>query len=177
MRFLSLLFFFAVMICSAQIGGPLIGHVRDLHGDLRPVFGVSGAFVLGDPVEHGVLAASFSELAGLVKKEKQLLVYREGKAVRSIDAPEGRAWFGFDANGGPNWVRFANGSCLVWRAGAPEPGDCPVAESPAVGDMPEPVESIESMGADWLAVRTASGIWAVRIRPERTVYRLPEAER
>ena len=159
------------------ITGPLIGYVRDLRGDLRPVFGVSGAFVLGDPIEQGVLSASFSQSAGLVKKEKQLLIFRDGKPVRSIDAPEGGAWFGFEPNGGPNWVRFANGSCLVWRSGAPETGPCPAAEEPAAGDMPERVESVESMGADWLAVRTASGIWAVRIRPERTVYRLPEAER
>jgi hypothetical protein len=168
---------FAASACFGQITGPSIGYVRDLRGDLRPVFGVSGAFVLGESIEQGVISATFTGSAGLVKKDKELVIYRGGKAVRSIDAPAGGASFGFDGKGMPAWVRFADEGCLVWRNESPEPGACPADEQPAVGDMPEPVESVESMGADWLAVRTASGIWAVRTTPERTIYRLPEAQR
>jgi hypothetical protein len=163
--------------CLAQMTSPRIGYVRDVRGDVRPVYGVSGAFVLGEPIEDAVVAASFSGVAGLVKKDRSLLVYRQGERVATLDAPAGNASFGFDASGKPKWVRFADASCVVWRNDVvPEAGACPTMETPAVEDVPGVVQSVDGLGEGWLAVRTDSGLWAVRTGLDRRVYRLPEAE-
>lgn len=162
--------------CVAQMTSPYIGHVRDLRGGLRPVYGVSGTFVLGEPIEQDVVATSFSGVAGLVKKARSLLVYRGGERISSMEAPDGSASFGFDSAGLPAWVRFADDTCLVWRRGVPEAGACPSAEIPVVPEVPGTVQWVERMGEGWLAVRTDSGLWAVRTEPEQRVYQLPEME-
>ena len=162
--------------CLAEITGPLVGYFRDRRGDLRPLYGVSGAFVPGDPIEHDVVSSAFSGAMGLVKKEKSLLVFREGKVTASLDAPAGRATFGFDRRGLPAWVRFEGGACLVWRNDTPEPAPCPPADLPIDPDLPEPVLSAESMSDGWLAVQTESAVWAVSTGPETRRWRIPEAQ-
>ena len=164
--------------CAAQISGPQIGFVRDLQGNLRQVFGVAGAFVTGDPIETGVLSASFSASAGLVKKDTELTEYRKGEVVARRDAPEGPAACGFTASGEPDWVRFANDSCMRWKNGEAEPAtDCPASEQPDLRDAPEGAREPESMGAGWISVRTDAAVWAIRTEQGReAVYRLPEGE-
>jgi hypothetical protein len=166
------------LVCAGQVSGPLIGYVRDGRGHLRPVYGVSGAFVVGESIRHEVVAASFSGVAGLAKTDGALLVYRGGALAETLDAPRGSASFGFDAKGLPAWVRFADETCLAWRNQKAEQGSCPASESivlPALPDLPEVVETIERMGEGWLAVHSKHGIWALRTDPEPKAYRLPEA--
>lgn len=56
MRF-GILFLVAAAFINADIERPLIGTIRDLAGDLRPVYGVAGAFVLGDVITEDAESA------------------------------------------------------------------------------------------------------------------------
>ncbi|MBC8164944.1 MAG: hypothetical protein H7Y20_03605, partial [Bryobacteraceae bacterium] len=60
--------------CFGQISIPAIGFVRDVHGSLRPLQGIEGAFVLGEAVATGVVSASFYGRTGLAKTDNELLV-------------------------------------------------------------------------------------------------------
>lgn len=178
--------------CWGQIGGPQIGHVRDRGNVLRPVYGIGGAFVLGDPVAEGVTSTAFSGRAGFAVTGSELLIFEGGNIVDRQAVREDAVSFGFRDDGRPHWVRFASGACLVRTGGRLHEAECP-AETPQVladGDevilvrtgvrlrLAEPIEGIEQMGAGWMAVRTVSDLYAIRTEPDReAVYRLPEAAR
>jgi hypothetical protein len=167
------------LCCAAQISDPRIGFVRDRAGDLRPVYGVAGAFVLGDSIQSGVLSAAFNGSGGLAKTADELLVFREGKLTERFAAPEGAASFGFDSQGKPDWVRFANGSCLRWKGATAESGDCPAEPEGERVRLPGGAAEQEPVGEEWLCARSASALWILRARENREpeIYRLPEAER
>lgn len=183
------LFFLSAMCCLAQISIPQIGFVRDPGGNLRPVHGVAGAFVLGEPVAEGVVSAGFSEHYGLAKTEGEVLVLVDGEIRERHSAPAGLASFGFDFQGRPGWVRFESGECLVWEQGKPHPGTCPSSEPEASVENDElvlrrdgirlrlsaPVKSVEALGAGWLALYTESEVYAVRTeRGREALFVLPD---
>lgn len=189
MKWLSCLLFAA--LCSAQISAPRIGFVRDRNGALRSVEGVAGSFILGDAIATGVLSASFKDRHGLAKTDNELLIFLDGQVRQRREAPGGAASFGFDAQGRPEWVRFANGECLIWDKEEPTSGVCPSAEPDATVEGDElvlrrnhirlrvsgPVEAVEKISSDWLAVYTDTGILAIRTEDGReSVYLLPERE-
>ena len=136
------LFTFA-MVCAAQLSSPLIGYVRTRANELRPVYGVAGAFVLGEAVERDVLSAGFTSISGIVKKDDEVLVFLRGKLVRRHVAPAGPAQFGFTPAGEPAWVRFDSG-CRQWVK-----GDLQAADA----DTCSATNELERVGDDWFAVR------------------------
>lgn len=159
----------------AQIGAPAaLGFIRDRAGALRPVHGVAGNFVLGDPLEIGVLAASFSGHLGFAKTVNALLIFEDGKLSRRIDAPDGTATFVWEQPDQLSHMRFTNtGDCVRPVDSRLETVACKAdSEAPLPADAPEAVGGIEQMSRDWRVVRTESGLFAVR---KETVYQLPEA--
>src|SRR5690348_327026 len=57
----------AAMAAPLPLRAPQIGVIRDAAHNLRPVYGFSGNLITGDPLPiKGVLAASFSDQAGIV---------------------------------------------------------------------------------------------------------------
>ena len=141
MKYAALVAF--VIACAAQLSSPLIGFVRTNANELRPVYGVAGAFVLGDPVERDVLSAAFTSVSGLVKKEAEVLVFSRARLVGRPAAPAGPAQFGFTPAGEPAWIRFES-SCHRFVKGELQAADadtCPAATE------------WERVGDEWFAVR------------------------
>ena len=160
MRRLAL--FVCSLSCAAQLSSPVIGYVRTSSSELRPVLGVAGAFVLGEALERDVLSASFTSLSGLVKKDREVLVYRSGRLLSRHAAPGGSALFSFTPRGEPATVQFENGECHEWVPDAFAPAAQTTCENGAVEDR---------VADEWFAVRGKTGI--VLKRGDRT-WQLPE---
>lgn len=131
------------VICAAQVSAPLIGYVRTSANELRPVHGVAGAFLLGDPVQRDVLSAGFTSRTGLVKNATEVLFYRGGALVSRHPAPEGRALFRFTPDGEPAAIRFHDCDCREWNEGS---------LTPAPETLCATVADREQVGAEWFAV-------------------------
>ena len=149
-------------VCWAQLSSPLIGYVRTSANELRPVLGVTGAFMLGDPLERDVLSAAFTPKTGLVKKDTEVLLYREGRLMSRHSAPAGRAAFRFTPGGEPASMRLESGDCQVWT----QRGFRPAPEAACAENS-----FIEQVGDDWFALHTKERI--LLKRGEQT-WHLPE---
>jgi hypothetical protein len=73
LRWLAICFFGAALL-PAEVTSPRIGFAHYQDGSLRPVLGVAGAFVVGEPISTGVNAAAVSGTGGLIAKHSKLLV-------------------------------------------------------------------------------------------------------
>ena len=83
----------------AQLVPPRIGLVSDLTGALRPVIGVSGNFLMGDPVARSVLSAACSGTFSFVKTETTLSIL-DGVTETDFPSPAGPALFSFFGHAG-----------------------------------------------------------------------------
>ncbi|MBC7925382.1 MAG: hypothetical protein H7039_06955 [Bryobacteraceae bacterium] len=175
---------------SGQISAPTIGFVRDLAGALRPVLGIPGAFVLGEPIATGVVAVGSSGKYTIASTATELILIAgdeivwRGRAAGSGEASSPAESFAFKTNGRPNWVRFLDGTCATWAAKAIEPqsAECPAAEEarPALATLlrqqpPENTESYESVAPEWVVLRGREQLHLARIGDKEAVYALPEA--
>lgn len=98
---------------------PQLGFMQDA-ANLRPVYGIAGNFLLGDPVAVGVSSAAYSGSYGWVKTNSIVAVIdKAGSIVASADAPDGPALFAFAPTGEPAlaYLTAAN-QLLTWNAGA-----------------------------------------------------------
>jgi len=91
-----LLFLFALAQgrLFAQLVPPRIGLVSDLTGALRPVLGVSGNFLMGDPVARSVVSAGCSGTFSFVKTDTTLSIL-DGVTGTDFPSPAGPALFSF----------------------------------------------------------------------------------
>jgi hypothetical protein len=184
------------VLLAAAIAPPQAGFIRDGAGELRPVHGLAGSFVLGEPVASGVQSAAFSGRTGLAKTRDTLRAFdAEGRLLGETPAAEGPARFAFSSDG---WeaVAFLPETCetIRWRNGSFEPAstqDCQAPASPLSADgdeliwrRPEGTEIrtklagpplwIEQMGDGWFHVWESGRHTAVRLRDDRLeIYRLP----
>ncbi len=124
---------FAILLCAALAFGqsgirrPRAGMFRDRAGDLRPVFGVSGAFVLGDPLAEKVESSSFSSNIGVVKTEAKLQIRDgSGKILHEWEVPTGRARAAISPDGTKvTAFFFETGELRYWSSETPD--ELPVA--------------------------------------------------
>ena len=73
------------LLAQSGISPPRAGYIRDDAGGLRPVYGVAGSFVLGDPIASGVISAAFSGRLGLAKTAGTLYAFdREGRLLGQL---------------------------------------------------------------------------------------------
>ena len=97
---------------------PRIGAVREPDGSVRPLFGLSSNFVVGEPLPLGpVLAAAFSDKAGLMLRNGRIdLVSPDGSLVASYATGEAKPIF--DVADGPEtaiaWLPSA-GRFVRWN--------------------------------------------------------------
>jgi len=148
-------------LASAQISAPHIGLVRDRAQALRPLQGVAGAFVLGEPVLTGVVSAASAGRFTLAKTATEVVVIDGTEVVERREAPEGMASFGFDLHGKPSWVRFEiNNLCETW------------GEKKCSNEAIEAVPG-EPVGDGWTSVRTQGGLYLMRGEQK---FQLPEVE-
>jgi hypothetical protein len=107
------------LLAQSGISPPRAGYIKDDAGGLRPVYGVAGSFLLGDPIASGVISAAFSGRLGLAKTSGALYAFdREGRLIGQFPAAEGPAQFMFSRGGSEaivflpdtsEWVRWRNG--------------------------------------------------------------------
>lgn len=98
-----------------QIAPPQVGFALDAAGSFRPVYGIAGNFLLGDPVLGVVTSAAYSGTFGLAKTDTALLALdRNGQILTSLDVEPGSALFAFAADGSPA-VAYLPASNQWWR--------------------------------------------------------------
>ena len=144
---------------QAPLSTPQIGFAQDGAGALRPLLGVAGSFVWGDPISANVNSVAFSGQSGLVKTDDALIVLDpQGRCVSSIDAAPGPALLAFARDGSPA-LAFASGNLLTWSAR----GWQPVAFDP--GAVPGNIQSVfwPDLSHAGLIVQRDTGLWDVRI--------------
>ncbi len=174
-------------VLAAQIGLPRIGFVQDRKGALRPLLGVSGAFVLGDPVLTGVVAsASFGSEYAVAHTGSELVVVKSTEVVWRGETAVAEA-FGFRRDGRPAWVRFVTGGCLVW----PEKGDPAEVEPSAASFCEKPTANLRtqaripdsvtgdpsSVAPGWILLRSPERLFlASTTGTEHVILEVPEVE-
>ncbi|MEB2360204.1 MAG: hypothetical protein OZ929_02625 [Bryobacterales bacterium] len=117
MRKTFLLLTLGACVAGAQsLDFPMLGYI--LAADrVAPLFGVAGAFSIGEPQYNDVLSAAFSGRAGLLKTSGEVLVLdSKGRMTASVVAPAGPALFAFSAQGFAGGALFpAAGEIYLFR--------------------------------------------------------------
>lgn len=142
----ALLAALAALCAFAQPGlnRPLLGQMLDAQGDLWPLFGVPGSFLLGVAQAGGVFSVACSAQLCLAKTESGILV----NGVYSA-APRGPALMALD--GSAAWLYFPLSRRFArWQAGVLTPVD-QIVDGQVLSLQPGLT----------LAVRRSNGIWIV----------------
>jgi hypothetical protein len=106
----------AACLCCWAIDIPRIGFARDLEGRVRPIDGVSGNFVVGEPVaSDATVAFAWNGTIGIRKLETSLEWWDStGTNLMTLDAPAGAAVIGFDrSNSQTAWIYSKAAQTLV----------------------------------------------------------------
>jgi hypothetical protein len=97
---------------ESHLGAPVLGVVRDIPRQLRPVYGVAGNFVMRGVIPNEALNWAFAGAGGLVKTDAELLTLDSGgKATSHHAAPLGDAVLGAGS-------AFFPGPSELWLIGA-----------------------------------------------------------
>jgi len=98
---------------------PQAGFMQDTTNSFRPVFGIAGNFLPGDPAVVGVISAAYSGSYGLVKTASAVLaVNKDGSLTATQDVSDGPALFAFRRTGEPALAYLAPANLLLVWAGA-----------------------------------------------------------
>ena len=165
MKFL-LISLFAVSVW-AQLAPPRVGFIQDSHGQVHPLNGLAGNFLVGGAASTGVVSAAFSGSFGLLKSATALTVIdQKGHALAKVAAPPGPALFAFSADGDPALAYFEHTNALrVWDGHRFQPVELDAASlaAKAVLTIAAPNSSLATLIVErddclWeLGVRIASG--------------------
>ncbi|HEX4592948.1 MAG TPA: hypothetical protein VH157_01675 [Bryobacteraceae bacterium] len=154
----------AAGLASAQtaVTAPQVGFMHDAADSVRPVYGIAGNFLLGDPVATGVLSAAFSGSYGLIKTGSAVIVIdRAGSIVGSSNAPDGPALLSFAPTGEPALAYLPDTTTLLaWSAGTLSvvPFDPAAIGAGAVLSIASPDSDHAA-----LVVQRDDGLWDARI--------------
>jgi hypothetical protein len=122
MKTIFITFLLASSIAFAQpaLTPPQVGFLQDGANAFRPVYGVAGNFLLGNPAASGVVSAAFSGTFGIVSTGSALTVSGQlGQVIATMDAPAGPAAFAFSREGMPALAYFPSANLLLqWNSGA-----------------------------------------------------------
>jgi hypothetical protein len=127
-RYFAFLTFVSLAASTAwaqrALAPPQVGFIQDSRGEVRPVNGLAGNFLVGGAAASGVFSASYSGSFGLLKLASALMVIdQQGRTIASVDAPAGPALFAFSADGSPALAYFEQSRALrVWDGHAFQPG-------------------------------------------------------
>ena len=163
MRKVPLLLFLWTLLLAAQteIGPPLIGFVPDQSKAIRPVLGVAGNFLLGEPVPLEAVSLASSGQFTLVKTPNQVIA-RDNRSGVTTEYPAlpGSARFAFSSDGQPALVYLASTRELrSW------PLDNPDAQPLVLPEVLDEILALAPLGEDQveLVVRRQDVTWRVRI--------------
>jgi hypothetical protein len=137
--------------------------MRDAADSLRPVYGIAGNFLVGDPVAIGVTSAAHSGSYGWVKTSSTVAVIdKAGAIVATSTVADGPALFAFTRTGEPALAYLApSNQLLTWKAGAftAVPFDATTLGANVV-------LSIAAPDSDHAAVivQRDDGVWDVRVQ-------------
>jgi hypothetical protein len=114
-----ILFAFATAVCAQPtLAPPQVGFFQDGANSFRPLLGIAGNFVLGNPALSGVLNAAYSGSSGLVKTDTSVIMTdNQGQALATTDAPSGPALFAFRQDASPAFAYFASAHLLYEWSG------------------------------------------------------------
>lgn len=154
----------ATMACAQPaIAPPQIGFIQDSSNALRPVIGIAGNFLLGDPMQIGLTSAAFSGSSGMVKTDSSLLaIDRQGQVITSADAPSGAALFAFSRTGAPSFVYLVDANAwMVWDGQQFQPAafDLSAFDSPVVISIASPND-----GEAQVVLQREDGLWDMRLQ-------------
>ncbi len=158
----SLILIAAVLLaCVAWTQGPdvpRLGWARSANGALRPIAGLAGNFVPGEPVVKETISAASSGAWTMAKTDRELIVLDRDGAERSrVPAASGGALFAFKPGGEPAAVYFPeSGSLLLWSEGQFRTASWRLSE-----DEPVLALACPSDGTISCAVRRGGLIWLV----------------
>ena len=109
----------AIGCAQPALTTPQIGFLQDGVNSFRPVYGVAGNFLLGNPAASGVVSAAFSGSFGIVSTGLALIVSdQQGQVIATMDAPAGPAAFAFSREGDPALAYFPSANLLLqWNGG------------------------------------------------------------
>jgi hypothetical protein len=104
---------------SAQpsLAPPRLGFVEDSASALRPVYGITGNFILGPSIAGKIASEAFSGCLGLMKTDSLISAFDpQGNLLASIDAAPGPALFAFSPDGETGLAYIASSQSLIeWR--------------------------------------------------------------
>jgi len=118
---------------AQTLSPPQVGFLQDAANSFRPVYGIAGNFLPGDPVAGGVVSAAYSGSYGLIKTSSAVIVTdRAGLLAASNSQPDGPALFAFRRSGEPALAYMPAANALLAWDGAtfhPVPFDLTIAAS------------------------------------------------
>jgi hypothetical protein len=127
------------------IAPPQLGFVLDGTSAVRPVYGVTGSFILGSPLAGKIVSEAFSGSIGLLKTDSSLAAFDStGKRVASIDAAGGPALFAFSPAGNAALAYVPSSNSLIeWRGSvfAPVPAKYEEVDTVLAIAFPTPLEA------------------------------------
>jgi len=160
---LAALCLFAVSAwAQPAIAPPQAGFMQDAGGWFRPVYGLAGNFLLGEPLIPQGISAAFSGSFGLAKTDSELIVTDSlGETIATSNVPEGSALFAFTVDGKPALVFFFSTNTLLRWDGltlSRIPLDWTALAADAVLSIAEP----DPYHAAMIAQRK-DGLWDIRV--------------
>jgi hypothetical protein len=160
---LTTLSFIACVAYAQTLTPPQVGFMQDAANSFRPVYGIAGNFLPGDPVALGVVSAAYSGSYGLIKTSSAVLVTdRAGSIAASNSEPDGPALFAFTRSGDPALAYIpATNALLAWDGAAfnPVPFDPTALAASAALSIAAP-----HSGHAALIVQREDGLWDVRVQ-------------
>ena len=148
---------------AQTLSPPQVGFMQDAANFFRPVYGIAGNFLPGDPVAGGVVSAAYSGSYGLFKTNSAIVVTdRAGSIVASNSEPDGPALFAFTRTGEPALIFMpAANTLLAWDGAAfnPVPFDPTTLSASAVLSIAAPHSGHAAM-----IVQRDDGLWDVRVQ-------------
>jgi hypothetical protein len=165
MKTMLLILSLAASVASGQTGlaAPQAGFMQDAANSFRPVYGIAGNFLPGDPVAGAIVSAAFSGSYGLLKTGSAVVVTdRAGSIFASSAEPDGAALFAFTRTGEPALAYMPDANMLLaWDGAAfnPVPFDPATLAASAVLSIAAP-----HPGQAAMIVQRDDGLWDVRVQ-------------
>src|SRR3954452_18562278 len=89
----------ASVAANGQLAAPSVGYVRYAKGDVRPIYGLPGNYIVGDSVLTSAEAVGFSDAGGLFSKAGTLVLMDSKLArVATADVRESAALLRIDGS-------------------------------------------------------------------------------
>ncbi|MBV9083308.1 MAG: hypothetical protein JOZ62_11565 [Acidobacteriaceae bacterium] len=140
------------VLLQAQVNAPRVGFIRSSDATIRPVYGLSDSFILGQPVLRSAVAASFSHAGGIVAAAGQIQILgSDGSLIAEYPAAESQPLVHIDdqLSTAIAWLP-SSGVILHWNGES-------FATTAVSAPLPENVSSIRVSGANANLLVTAGG--------------------